>query len=109
MSTSAITQTELHAVRSGPSNLALLRIVRGWTQSDLAHRCGRSRRTIVNLETGVHRPRLSTAAALAEAFGIDDPATIFPGLPMTAGPEDPGHGASSGTLPNTVGGGDRAD
>ncbi|QUD90685.1 helix-turn-helix transcriptional regulator [Phenylobacterium montanum] len=40
----------------------------GWSQQDLAHRSGISWRTIINFETGRHRPRHHTSIALVRAF-----------------------------------------
>ena len=61
-----------------PSPLALVRIVNGLTQLDLAAQAGVSRNTIVNLERGHHRPRRSTAIRIGRVLGLDDPALVFP-------------------------------
>lgn len=60
------------------SALALVRIVSGFSQQELADEAGLSRRTIFNLEHGRHTPRDSTAAAISEVFGLDDPRRLFP-------------------------------
>lgn len=47
-----------------------LRQARGWTQEDLAHKVGCSKRTIENLEAG-KAARVRTLAEIAAAFGSD--------------------------------------
>ncbi len=61
--------------RRSPSPLALLRILRGFTQQELAERAGRSKRTI---EHNRNSPKISTAVAISSALGVDDPRLIFP-------------------------------
>ncbi|MEU5093672.1 helix-turn-helix domain-containing protein [Streptomyces sp. NPDC020996] len=52
--------------------LAELRLLRGWTQEELAERSGLSVRTIRNLELGqVRNPRRSSMDLLAQALGMD--------------------------------------
>ena len=46
------------------------RELRALTQQELAARAGISRRTIVGIETGEHRPQPATVRVLAEALGV---------------------------------------
>ena len=64
----------------------LLRVVRGWTRSDLAIRSGISRRQLFNIEHGIHTPRLRTAVAISSDLGVRDPTVLFPA--RAASPED---------------------
>ena len=56
------------------NRVKFLREARGLTQSDLAHRCGCTRQTIIMLEQKKYVPSLSLAFAVAKALdaGIDD-------------------------------------
>ncbi|RAG81661.1 transcriptional regulator, SARP family protein [Streptacidiphilus pinicola] len=47
------------------------RVSMGWSQDELAERSGVSARSIVSLETGRRRPRLSSVVQLADALGVD--------------------------------------
>ncbi len=48
--------------------LRLFRLRAGLTQQELADRAGVSRRTVVGLEAGSHRPHSATVRALAAAL-----------------------------------------
>ena len=61
---------------AAPSPIALLRFVRGLSQSELAAHAGLCRETISRLERG-EVPRLDTARAVAAALGVDL-ALLFP-------------------------------
>jgi molybdate-binding protein/transcriptional regulator with XRE-family HTH domain len=52
-----------------PSRLAQLRQRRGWTQADLAARCGASRAEISAIETGRLVPSVAVAVKVARALG----------------------------------------
>ena len=43
----------------------------GWTQSQLASRCGLAAATVSRVERGLERPSARTAVALAEALGVE--------------------------------------
>jgi transcriptional regulator with XRE-family HTH domain len=43
---------------------------RGWTQEELAGRCGLSQGYVCDLENGARAPSFATMAALARAFGL---------------------------------------
>jgi transcriptional regulator with XRE-family HTH domain len=73
-----------------PSALALLRFMRGLSQRELALRSGVSRRTVIGLEHYQHAPRVSTAVAITEALGLDDPRIVFPEAFDTENDERPG-------------------
>lgn len=47
-----------------------LREQRGWSQSDLAERCGTFQQTIGRYESGTHEPKASMITALSAAFGV---------------------------------------
>ncbi len=49
------------------------RLTVGWTQERLARASGVSAHTIITLETGKRRPRLSTVAALADSLKLGRP------------------------------------
>ena len=42
----------------------------GWTQQDLADRCGVSRQTIISLERGRYNPSIMLAFRLSEIFDV---------------------------------------
>lgn len=58
--------------------LQVLRAVEGLTQEQLAERAGLARHTITRLEAKRHRPRRSTAVAIARALGYRDLGAVFP-------------------------------
>lgn len=75
---------------SHPSRLAQLRQCRGWTQADLAGRCGASRAEISAIETGRLVPSVAVALKVAAALGesveaVFGPA-VEPALPPRAWP-----------------------
>lgn len=47
-----------------------LREQHGWSQADLAERCGTFQQTIGRYETGAHEPKASMIMALSAAFGV---------------------------------------
>jgi transcriptional regulator with XRE-family HTH domain len=47
------------------------RLLRGWSQRDLARESGTTAETISSIETGQHEPRPSTLRKLAEGLGIE--------------------------------------
>lgn len=47
------------------------RLLRGWSQRDLAREAGTTAETISSIETGQHEPRPSTLRKLAEGLGIE--------------------------------------
>jgi transcriptional regulator with XRE-family HTH domain len=47
------------------------RLLRGWSQRDLAQEAGTTAETISSIETGQHDPRPSTLRKLAEGLGIE--------------------------------------
>jgi transcriptional regulator with XRE-family HTH domain len=47
------------------------RLLRGWSQRDLARESGTTAETISSIETGLHEPRPSTLRKLAEGLGIE--------------------------------------
>jgi transcriptional regulator with XRE-family HTH domain len=47
------------------------RLLRGWSQRDLAQEAGTTAETISSIETGQHEPRPSTLRKLAEGLGIE--------------------------------------
>ena len=83
-----------------PSPIALVRFVRGLSQSDLGELCHVSRDTISRLERG-ELPRLDTARAVSAALGVDIP-TLFPdneeGVPARTPSHSPG-GGDAGNAP----------
>jgi transcriptional regulator with XRE-family HTH domain len=46
------------------------RIRRLWSQRELAQRAGVAEKTILNIETGQHLPRLLTMRRIADALGV---------------------------------------
>jgi transcriptional regulator with XRE-family HTH domain len=64
------------------------RLLRGWSQRDLAREAGTTAETISNIETGQHDPRPSTLRKLAEGLGIEV-RDLFaePALPKAEAPE----------------------
>jgi len=71
-----------------PSPIALERFRRGWTQTDLAVRAGRSLGTVHRLERG-EMPMLDTARRIAYALDTDVE-QLFPDLPQSEGRAAPG-------------------
>jgi transcriptional regulator with XRE-family HTH domain len=64
------------------------RLLRGWSQRDLAREAGTTAETISSIETGQHEPRPSTLRKLAE--GLDLEVRDFyaePALPKAEAPE----------------------
>ena len=55
---------------ASPLRLRQWREIRALTPQELAARAGVSRRTVVALETGAHRPWPATGRALAAALGV---------------------------------------
>jgi transcriptional regulator with XRE-family HTH domain len=47
------------------------RLLRGWSQRDLAREAGTTAETISSIETGQHKPRPSTLRKLAKSLGIE--------------------------------------
>jgi transcriptional regulator with XRE-family HTH domain len=47
------------------------RLLRGWSQRDLAREAGTTAETISSIETGQHEPRPSTLRKLAEGLGVE--------------------------------------
>ena len=60
-------------VESFGAVLRELRLAVGWTQEQLARSSGVSAHTIITLENGKRRPRLSTVTALADALDLAGP------------------------------------
>jgi transcriptional regulator with XRE-family HTH domain len=53
------------------TELVTLRKERGWSQEDLAYKCGVPRGTIANIERATHEPRRTNLRAIAKALGVD--------------------------------------
>lgn len=70
------------------ATLRELRLAKFWTQRELAERAQVTESTVATIERGVHRPRLSTARALAAALGAEPGAIDWPAGP--AADEEPG-------------------
>lgn len=62
------------------SHLARCRVLAGHSQRSLAEAAGISKRGLQELEAGHHKPRLTTATALARALGVADARALFPEL-----------------------------
>jgi transcriptional regulator with XRE-family HTH domain len=68
------------------------RLLRGWSQRDLAREAGTTAETISSIETGQHEPRPSTLRKLAEGLGLEvrdfykEPAIPLAEAPREAGP-----------------------
>jgi transcriptional regulator with XRE-family HTH domain len=68
------------------------RLLRGWSQRDLAREAGTTAETISSIETGQHEPRPSTLRKLAEGLGLEvrdfykEPAIPLAKAPREAGP-----------------------
>lgn len=58
----------------------VMRLERGWTQTDLADRVGLSRTSVTNIEIGRQRVLLSDLFDFARALGVS-PKTLFNKLP----------------------------
>jgi transcriptional regulator with XRE-family HTH domain len=67
------------------------RLLRGWSQRDLAREAGTTAETISSIETGQHEPRPSTLRKLAEGLGLEvrdfykEPAVPLAEAPREAG------------------------
>ena len=59
---------------------------RGWTQTELAKRCGWPPARITEVLQGKFDPRLGTVEKIAAAFGIPAPVLLM--TPLAAGDED---------------------
>lgn len=70
------------------------RLLRGWSQRDLAREAGTTAETVSSIETGQHEPRPSTLRKLAEGLGIEvrdffrEPAVPLGDTPREAGRQD---------------------
>jgi DNA-binding XRE family transcriptional regulator len=53
-----------------PGNIRRLRTARGWSLSELASRVCVTENAVQKLESGVNGPKLTTAIALSQAFGV---------------------------------------
>jgi transcriptional regulator with XRE-family HTH domain len=68
------------------------RLLRGWSQRDLAREAGTTAETISSIETGQHEPRPSTLRKLAEGLDLEvrdffrEPAVPLGEAPREAGP-----------------------
>jgi transcriptional regulator with XRE-family HTH domain len=58
-----------------PSPLGIIRFGRGMTQTELARRALVARETVARLEANEHRPRATTARAIADVLGV--PVTLL--------------------------------
>ena len=65
------------------NNVALLRRLRGWTQEELAERCGLSVRTIRNVELRSVDPRRSSVTLILRALDADEVTEDPRGVPAT--------------------------
>lgn len=77
------------------------RLAKGWSQSELARRCGMDRAHVARLESGQRGASMETLARLVEVLELD-PRLVFtsapaaPGAPLLAAePAEPAYGASS--------------
>lgn len=50
--------------------IAILRILKGWTQKEAAIKCGTDQRIYWNWENGKYFPRNISRRAIAKAFGV---------------------------------------
>ena len=67
------------------------RLLRGWSQRDLARESGTTAETISGIETGQHEPRPSTLRKLAEGLGIEvRDFYAEPALPKADAPREAG-------------------
>lgn len=59
-------------VENAPWNkkIAVLRILKGWTQEEAAEKCGTDQRIYWNWENGISYPRTISRRAIARAFGV---------------------------------------
>ena len=55
--------------------------LRGWTELELAKRCGLGKKTINNLVNERHPPNIETTDAIARAFGLWGWQLLMPSLP----------------------------
>jgi len=66
-----------------PQLIKAARIIVGWSQHDLAERCGFSRDTISQYESNVTRPRKSTVDKILDVFYLNGVELIDEDLSMT--------------------------
>jgi len=66
------------AARGAASRLAAERMIRGWTQAELAARAGMEQANISRLERPGALMRIETARRLAAALGLDDYRELLP-------------------------------
>ena len=59
------------------NNIKNLREKKGWSQRDLANKCGVSNTTVSYIESGERVPLLTTAHIIAAVLGVDV-LTVFP-------------------------------
>lgn len=52
------------------ANIRFLREKKGWTQGDLAEKCGVSRPRIAEIESGRFNPSVETVKNIAEKLGV---------------------------------------
>jgi transcriptional regulator with XRE-family HTH domain len=72
LTSSILTFGSMVRATTPPRFLAVLRFAAGLSQQALADRAGVSRLTVINLERGkTKRPHPLTAAALADALGVE--------------------------------------
>ena len=67
-----------HAVLTTGEVIRMLRELKGWTQADLAERCGISTTNISLLENGKVEIGKKRAEQIAKAFGIHPAIIMFP-------------------------------
>jgi transcriptional regulator with XRE-family HTH domain len=60
----------MEAIKVFATNVHGHRSAKGWSQEDLAERCGLHRTYISGIERGTRNPTISCAAAIAAAFGV---------------------------------------
>jgi transcriptional regulator with XRE-family HTH domain len=85
------------------------RLLRGWSQRDLAREAGTTAETISSIETGQHEPRPSTLRKLAEGLGIEVRDFFAePSVPLAEAPRGAGRtevrGRGTGWLEDLVAG-----
>jgi transcriptional regulator with XRE-family HTH domain len=52
--------------------LEILRILKGWTQSDAAERCGVNQKVFWDWETGKRYPQIQKRKDISRAFGVPE-------------------------------------
>lgn len=62
-------KNEQERIRIG-QRIAEIRKQKGWTQEELAIRCGLGRSHIVRIEQGCYNVQVDTLALIADAFGM---------------------------------------